>query len=100
MPILRRKHTPQFKFDVVMKALETGQVADVARQYGVSTGLVSKWLSFLKTHGASVFTTTPDKEVIDLKAKVGKLEQLIGKKEIELSLMKNFVDFYGSPNGK
>jgi transposase len=100
MPIERRKHSPQFKLDVVLKALETGQVAEVARQYGVTTGLVSKWITQVKTHGACIFTTTPDKEVAALKAKLAKLEQLVGKKEIELSLLKNFVDFYDSPNGK
>jgi len=100
MPIERRKHSPQFKFDVVLKALETDQIAEVARQYGITTGLLSKWISFFKTNGAGIFTTTPDKVTAELKLKVSKLEQLVGKKEVELSFMKNFMDFYGSKNGK
>jgi len=101
MPVLtKRKHTPQFKFDVALKALVSGKMAETARQYGVTTGLVSKWIGHLKTNGSTIFTTTPDKEVANLKAKVGKLEQLVGQKEVELSLLKNFVDFYAAPNGK
>ena len=97
--ITKRKHAPQFKFDVALKAIESKQLAEVSRQYGVTTGLVSKWVAQLKTHGASIFTTTPDKQVSELKNKVAKLEQIVGKKEIELSLLKNFTDFYESQHG-
>lgn len=101
MPTLtKRKHTPQFKLDVALKALISGKSAETARQYGVTTGLVSKWISYLKTNGASIYATHPDKETENLKTKITKLEQLVGQKEIELSLMKNFLDFYASPNGK
>jgi transposase-like protein len=100
MPIItKRKHTPQFKFDVALKAIESKQFSEVSRQYGVTTGLVSKWVAQVKKNGAHLFTTTPDKEVEALKKKVAKLEQIVGKKEIELSLMKNFADFYESGNG-
>ena len=95
----KRKHAPQFKFDVALKAIESKQFTEVSRQYGVTTGLVSKWVTQIKSHGSSLFTTTPDKEVEELKKKIAKLEQMVGKKEIELSLMKNFADFYESPNG-
>jgi len=98
--IERRKHSPQFKADIALKAIETGQVAEIGRQYGLTPGQVSKWVSYLKENGSNIFVTTPDKEIGELKSKLSKLEQLIGKKEIELSLMKNFMDFYGSKNGK
>lgn len=98
--LTKRKHAPQFKLDVALKAIESKQLAEVSRQYGVTTGLVSKWVSQLKTHGSTIFTTTPEKEVSDLKTKVAKLEQIVGKKEIELSLLKNFTDFYESGHGK
>ena len=84
----KRKHTPQFKFEVAMKAVGGKQMAEVARVYGVNTGQVSKWVSYLKTQGSSIFSTHPD------------TEQLVGKKEVELSLMKNFLDFQESPSGK
>jgi len=50
----------------------------------------------LVERGASVFETAPDQTINELKAKVARLEQMIGKKEVELSLLKNFSDFYSS----
>lgn len=96
----KRKHTAQFKFEVAMKAVSSSQMAEVARVYGVNTGQVSKWVSYLKAQGSSIFSTRPDTEKAQLLGKVSKLEQLVGKKEVELSLMKNFLDFQDSPSGK
>ena len=96
----KRKHTAQFKFEVAMKAVSSSQMAEVARVYGVNTGQVSKWVSYLKAQGSSIFPTRPDTEKAQLLGKVSKLEQLVGKKEVELSLMKNFLDFQDSPSGK
>ena len=96
----KRKHTSQFKFDVALKAVESKHVAEVARLYGLNTGQVSKWVSYLKTQGSTIFSTHPDKEKANLEGKVSKLEQIIGKKEVELSLIKNFINFPDSPSGK
>ena len=96
----KRKHTPQFKFEVAMKAVASSQMAEVARVYGVNTGQVSKWVSYLKTQGSTIFSTRPDTEKATLLTKVAKLEQMVGRKEVELSLMKNFLDFQDSPSGK
>ena len=101
MPVVtKRKHTPQFKFDVALKALTSNQMAEVSRQYGVTTGLVSKWVTQVRENGQLVFEKTPDKERQELRDRVAKLEQLVGKKEVELSLMKNFMDFYDAQSGK
>jgi len=35
-----------------------------------------------------------------LKKKIAQMEQLLGKKEIELNLIKNFADFYSSQSGR
>lgn len=96
----KRKHSPRFKFDVALKALESGQMAETARSYGITTGQVSKWIARLKQTGETVFATAADKEKLDLQTRIAKLEQLVGKKEVELSLMKNFLDFHVPLNGK
>jgi len=83
-----------------MKAVASSQMAEVARVYGVNTGQVSKWVSYLKTQGSTIFSTRPDTEKATLLTKVAKLEQMVGRKEVELSLMKNFLDFQDSPSGK
>ena len=73
-------------------------MTEIARKYGVNFTLLSKWKSYFLEHAKQVFETTADKEKEDLKKKIAKLEQIIGKKEIELNLIKNFSDFYESRN--
>jgi transposase len=95
----RKKHTPQFKFNCVMETFKEGSVSVVARKYGLNANQLSTWRKQLLDNGYEVFETTKDKEREDLKKKVGKLEQIIGKKEVELNLIKNFADFYSSQSG-
>lgn len=91
-------YTPQFKLDRALEAVKTNNIADIARKYNLNANLLYLWRDQLLERGASVFETAPNQAVGELKAKVGKLEQMIGKKEIELSLLKNFSDFYSSRN--
>jgi transposase len=91
-------YSSKFKFDRVIEAIKKGDNSVVAREYNLTAGMVSKWKGQLLTHGYRIFDNHPDKEVINLKKKVEKLEQIIGKKEVELNLIKNFTDFYQSPN--
>lgn len=95
----KRKHTAQFKFNCVMETFKEGSVATVARKYGLNANQLSTWRKQLIDNGYEVFETTKDKEREDLKKKVSKLEQIIGKKEVELNLIKNFADFYSSQSG-
>lgn len=94
----RKRYTPEFKFKLVQESIEKDNLTLVARKYGVSTTLLSSWKSHLLEHGKEVFETTTDKEKENLNKKVAKLEQIIGKKEVELNLLKNFSDFYESQN--
>lgn len=96
----RTKHTAAFKMTVAQAAIKNPKGAEVARTYGVTPGLVSKWKKQLEEQGHTVFETTPSKKNRELEGKIEKLEQLIGKKEVELALIKNFVDFYESHGGK
>ena len=95
----RKKYTPKAKVDIVLKALKADNMSEVARAYGIRVSLVSRWKKQLLQGGEHIFSTSPDKEVERLKKKVSKLEQLLGKKEVELSLINNFVDFFESPSG-
>ena len=96
----KTKYTSKFKFDRVIESIKLDSLSQVARQYGFGVNLLSKWrLEFFKS-GHGVFETKPDQDLVKLKQKLAKLEQLIGKKEIELNLIKNFSDFYQSPDGR
>ena len=60
--------------------------------------MVSEWKKMLLEHGHNIFNTTPDKENKKLRIKIARLEQMLGKKEVEMNLLKNFSDFYESQN--
>ena len=90
------KYTPQFKIDRVLEVLRTDNVAEIARKYDLNANLLYLWRDQLAERGAQIFETTPDQVAGELKNKVARLEQMLGKKEVELSLLKNFSDFYSS----
>jgi transposase-like protein len=98
--MVKSKYTPQFKFDRVVESFKKDSLAEVAREYGFGVNLLSKWRSDCLKNGHILFETKPDQEVTRLKKKLQQTEQLVGKKEVELNLIKNFTDFYSSQNGK
>lgn len=95
----RKSYAPQFKFDRAIETVKNGNLSEISRKYAVSVNILSMWRSALLEKGSHIFETSPDQEKNELKAKIAKLEQMIGKKEIELNLLKNFSDFYQSRNG-
>jgi transposase len=94
-----RKHAPSFKLKIVVECLNTGDMQSVSRKYGLANSLVAKWRRRLLDEGHHVFETSPDKEKENMQKQIAKLEQMVGKKEVELTLLKNFSDFYASQNG-
>jgi transposase-like protein len=92
----RQHHTAQFKFTVVMDAIKRDNATEAARHHNVDWGLVNKWKRTFLEKGHMIFDVSPDKEKDHLEKKIEKLEQMIGKKEVELNLLKNFADFYQS----
>lgn len=95
----RKKYSGDFKFKIVLEAMRKNNIAQVARNYDVSPGLVSKWKKQLIKRGPSVFTNAPDKQIEKLKREKANLERMVGRKETELNLVKNFSEFYGYQNG-
>lgn len=94
----RKQYGSQFKIDRAIESLKTRNLSEVSRKYGVSVNILSNWQARLLEQGARIFETSPDQEKNALKNKIAKLEQMLGKKEVELSLLKNFSDFYESRN--
>jgi transposase len=93
-----KSYTPHFKLERALEMLKTNNGAEIARKYDLNANLLYLWRDQLIERGVHVFETKPDQETNELKAKVARLEQMVGKKEVELSLLKNFSDFYSSRN--
>ena len=94
----RSKYSAKFKFDRAIEAIARGDNSTVAREYHLTSGMVSKWKSQLFENGFKLFETTPGKEMSHLLKKIDDMEKLLGRKEVELNLVKNFTDFYQSQN--
>ena len=60
--------------------------------------MISKWKTQLLENGFKLYETTPGKEMSILQDKIKNMENLLGKKEVELNLVKNFTEFYQSQN--
>ena len=95
----KKSYTPQFKLDRALDSLRgKDNVSEIARKYGLNANLLYLWRDQLIERGLKVFETKPDQTVNALRSRVARLEQMLGKKEVELNLLKNFSDFYSSPN--
>ncbi|MFH1900305.1 MAG: transposase [Patescibacteria group bacterium] len=95
----KTKYTAKFKFDGVIESIKKGSVSEIARTYGFGVNLLSKWRSDFLKGGHQFFDKKPDRDIERLRKRIEKLEQIIGKKEVELNLIKNFSDFYESQSG-
>ncbi len=92
----KKVYTAQFKFDRVVDILKGGNAAEIGRKYEVNPNLLYLWRDQLAERGVKAFENSPDQVLGELKTKVARLEQMLGKKEVELNLLKNFSDFYSS----
>ncbi|WP_243095672.1 transposase [Thermus thalpophilus] len=78
---------PQVKFQAALEAVKGEKsLVEIARAYGVHPNTVVKWKSELMEKGPSLFAG--DTQERELEKKVRQLEQLIGKKEVEIALLK------------
>ncbi len=86
----RRLYSPKLKFQVVLEAL-TGEKTpgQIARQYGVHPNSVGLWKRLFLERGPELFAR--DNTVQEYERRIAEMEQLLGKKEVEIALLKNFL---------
>jgi transposase len=86
----KRQVSPKVKFQVVLEALtEDKTLGQIAKAYGVHPISVGLWKKTFLERGAEVFAGDRAKE--DYERRIAELEQLLGKKEVEIALLKNFL---------
>ena len=90
----RKKYSPRFKFRVVLEALsEEKTTSQIAKQYCVHPNSVELWKKSFLEHGPDLFAES--NTVKEYERQIAKLEQLLGKKEVEIALLKNFLSQNG-----
>jgi transposase-like protein len=95
-----KKHSSEFKFKVVLESYLKDNVAEVSRQYGINANQLSLWREQFISQGYQAFEGDAAKGDAKFRKKVEQLENLIGKKEVEISILKNYLDFYVPLDGK
>jgi len=86
----KRKYTAKFKFQVVLEILRgQKEIGQVARAYGVHPITLGLWKKEFLEHGPEVFGGSETVRGYD--QKIRELERLLGQKEVELALFKNFL---------
>ena len=85
-----KRYTPRFKFQVVLEILE-GQktIGQIARAYGVHPITLGQWKKDFLERGTEVFAGT--QAVREYEQRIRELERLVGQKEVEIALLKNFL---------
>ena len=87
----RKSYSPKFKFKVVLQSLQSEQSdAEIARIHDIHPNTLLKWKKHFKQNGAEVFGNSD--QVQEYENKIAELEQMLGKKEVELALAKNFLN--------
>jgi transposase-like protein len=87
---MAKRYSPKFKFHVVLEVLTGDKTnAQVAKAYGVHPNSVNTWRQTLLEKGPEVFAR--DGTVAQYERRIAELERLIGQKEIEIALLKNFL---------
>ena len=85
-----KRYSPEFKFTVVLEVLtSTADAAEIARKHGVHPVTLSHWKTHFLDHGAAVFARTQQDGTHQ--QDIARLEQMLGRKEVELALAKNFL---------
>ncbi len=85
-----KRYPPKFRFQVVLEVLQGDrEAAEVARAYDIHPNTVSRWKQEFLKKGQEMFGE--DKEVARYEQRIAELEQLVGRKEVEIALLKDFA---------
>jgi len=85
-----RRYSAKLKFQVVTELLSGGKATgQVAKAYGIHPNTASAWKRIFLEKGPDIFAQ--DSVVAQYERRIAELEQLVGKKEVEIALLKGFL---------
>ena len=90
LPRAARRYPAKRKFPVVLEALKGEKSpGQIAKAYGVHANSVGIWKHWFLERGPLLFERAETAR--DEEKRIAELEQLLGKKEVEIALLKNFL---------
>jgi len=85
-----RRYSAKLKFQVVLEALKGEKTpAQIAKAYRVHPNSVGIWRHWFCERGPALFERA--EAAHENERRLAELEQLLGKKEVEIALLKNFL---------
>lgn len=84
-----RRYSPKVKFQAVMEVLGGKDVAQVSRAYGIHPTSIGHWRRKVLESGPELFSA--DSTVKQYEKRIEELERLVGRKEVEIAFLKNFL---------
>jgi transposase len=99
----RRRFSTDLKLAVVAETMQPGMsVSDVARRHGLSPSLVFRWRRLMSEGGKEAVraddAVVPASEVRRLEERVRELERLLGRKTMEVEMLKEALDLARAKN--
>ena len=93
----RRRWTANQKLSIVEESMQPGNSATrVARKHGISPAMLYKWRKLMLEGGAVAITSDESvvsmSEVMALKKRIAELERVLGKKTMEIDILKTAVE--------
>ena len=87
---MAKRYSPKLKFQVVLELLKgKATPAQISRTYNVHPNSAGLWKRVVLEKGPEIFSK--DSVVAEYERWIAELEQLVGKKEVEIALLKNFL---------
>ena len=85
----KKRYSSYFKFQVVMEAIKGEKsVGQLSRTYNVHPISILRWKKELMERGQEIFSQRTT--IHDYERRIRELERLVGHKEVEIALLKNF----------
>lgn len=101
---VRKRKTPQEKIAIIQQTMEPGMnVSHVARLHGIQPSLLFKWKKQYQegslTAVAAEEEVVPASELTAALKQVRELQRLLGKKTMEVEILKEAVEYGSRENG-
>ncbi len=87
---MRKRYSPKLKFQLVLETLrDERSIGRIAKAHGVHPNSLNAWRREFIESGPDMFDQRG--LVSGYEKRMADLEQLLGKKEVEIALLKNFL---------
>ena len=90
MGIKKRKHSQEFKEEIVQKALNGERILQLGKECNISPGLINRWK---RQYLDGELSGNNNQEIKKLETQVAKLEQMIGKLTMENYILKKEKEY-------